>query len=137
MLLEYFLDWIKLCGFLTQVETLLQNKSASEDEKGEKKLVDWASDKLGTRIAPTPDTKTHPEAATSSLRLFGLTVWRQRTIPEVIIQRPHSGVCWPFSGTSGSFIFKLPKPVLLNKIVTHHSPMLSSPRDISVWDQER
>ena len=122
---------------LSQVETLLQNRSTSNKDEEDKNVVDWANDHLGTMISPTPDTKNHPGASTSSLRLFGLTIWRQRTLPEVIIQRPHSGECWPFSGTSGSLIFKLPRPILLNKIVTLHSPMLSSPRDISVWDHDR
>ena len=118
----------------TQVKSALEEKDRKTETDG---FVDWASSTLGAEVAVTPDTKVPLGYSSSGLKLFGLRIWSRKPSPEVIIQRPHSGDCWPFSGTSGTLIFKLSRPVTIQKIAVQQVPSISSPKIISVWDHQR
>ena len=118
----------------TQVTSALEEK----DKKKETDIfVDWASSSLGADVAPTPDTKVPQGHSISGLKLFGLRIWSRKPSPGLITQRPHSGDCWPFSGTSGTLIFRLGRPVTITKIAVQQVPSISSPKTISVWDHQR
>ena len=118
----------------TQVKLALEEKDMKTETDG---FVDWASSTLGAEVAITPDTKVPLGHSSSGLKLFGLRIWSRKPSPGLIIQRPHSGDCWPFSGTSGTLIFKLSRPVTIKKIAVQQVPSISSPKIISVWDHQR
>lgn len=118
----------------TQVKSALEEKDRKTETDG---LVDWASSTLGAEVAVTPDTKVPLGHSSSGLKLFGLRIWSRKPSPGLIIQRPHSGDCWPFSGTSGTLIFKLSRPVTIKKIAVQQVASISSPKIISVWDHQR
>ena len=118
----------------TEVTSALEEK---HDKKQTDDFVDWASSSLGADVAPTPDTKVPQGHSVSGLKIFGLRIWSRKPSPGLIIQRPHSGDCWPFSGTSGTLIFKLGRPVTITKIAVQQVPSISSPKTISVWDHQR
>ena len=117
----------------THVESLMSRSGEAVEDK----LLDWANSELGTKVVAFNGTKTHPEAVSSSLKVFGFSVWKQVMNPSMIIERPHEGRCWPFSGTSGSLLFKLPRKVPLKMVTLIQSPLMSSPKDIIVWDHDR
>ena len=118
----------------TQVKAALKENDLRKDTG---RLVDWASAALGAEVAPTPDTRSPHAYSMSGLKLFGLRIWSRKPSPGLIIQRPHSGDCWPFSGTSGTLIFKLKRPVTLKKLAVQQIPSIAAPKTISVWDHER
>ena len=118
----------------TQVISALEEKERGKETDG---FVDWASSSLGAEVVATSDTKVPPGYISSGLKLFGLRIWSRKPSPGLIIQRPHSGDCWPFSGTSGTLIFKLGRPVAIEKIAVQQVSSISSPKMISVWDHER
>ena len=118
----------------TQVISVLEERESKKETDG---FVDWASSSLGAVVAATPDTKVPQGHSSSGLKLFGLRIWSRKPSPGLIIQRPHSGDCFPFSGTSGTLIFKLGRPVTIKKIAVQQVPAISSPKIISVWDHQR
>ena len=118
----------------TQVISVLEERESKKETDG---FVDWASSSLGAVVATTPDTKVPQGHPSSGLKLFGLRIWSRKPSPGLIIQRPHSGDCFPFSGTSGTLIFKLGRPVTIKKIAVQQVTAISSPKIISVWDHQR
>ena len=122
----------------SQIKTQVTSALEEKDNKKETDIfVDWASSSLGADVAPTPDTKVPQGHSVSGLKLFGLRIWSRKPSPGLITQRPHSGDCWPFSGTSGTLIFRLGRPVTITKIAVQQVPSISSPKTISVWDHQR
>ena len=118
----------------TQVISVLEERESKKETDG---FVDWASSSLGAVVATTPDTKVPQGHPSSGLKIFGLRIWSRKPSPGLIIQRPHSGDCFPFSGTSGTLIFKLGRPVTIKKIAVQQVTAISSPKIISVWDHQR
>ena len=122
-----------------QIELSLHNQSLKGTPESEDDLVDWADTGLGTTVNTDNDTRTHPDAVISSLKIFGVPIWRQLQSPSIIIERPHSGLCWRMYGTSGSLIVTLPHPVDVKKLVlsTAVPDTTTRPRQITVWDNVR
>lgn len=104
-----------------------------------KNMNDWADSGLGTRVSTAPGTVPHPQMVTTSLKIFGLTVWKKTKTPEVIIQRPHSGDCFMFSGNSGSFLFNLNQNVTISNvgIQTLIADMSQLPKEVLLSDSRR
>ena len=90
-------------------------------------------------MVTAPGTVTHPQMITTSLKIFGFTVWKKTRTPEVIIQKPHEGDCFMFLGNSGSIFFTFNQNVTITNvgIQTIIADMSQLPKDIVLFDSRR
>jgi len=119
-----------------RVEEQMKLNGYFRDDDG---MTDWADSGLGTKVITAPGTVTHPQMVTTSLKIFGFTVWRKTKTPEVIIQRPHQGDCFMFLGNSGSILFTLNQNVTIKSvgIQTLIADMSQLPKEVVLFDSRR
>jgi len=111
------------------------SREVKEEELGER--LDWASSELGAKISAGADTEPFLLAPQTEITLFGVSVWRQHTRVNNIIDRPHSGHCWYFSGSQGSLVLNISRPINLDTILMDHHNSPSSPRRVIITDVSR
>ena len=119
------------------LESKLTDPSRAVKEEELTERPDWASSQLGAAISVGPDTLPYLLAPQTEITVFGVSVWRRQTRVNTIIERPYSGHCWAFSGTQGSLLLNISRPLTLQTILMDHHNSPSSPRRVTITDVSR
>ena len=119
------------------LESKLKDPSREVNQEELRERDDWASSELGASISVGPDTAPSLLAPQPELTVFGVSVWRRQTQVNSIIHRPHSGGCWYFSGSQGSVVLNISKPINLDTVLMDHHNSPSSPRRVAITDLSR
>ena len=119
------------------LESKLKDTSREVKQEELTERPDWASSQLGASISIGPDTVPYLLAPQTEIKVFGVSVWRRQPQVNNIIDRPYSGHCWAFSGTQGSLLLNISRPITLQTILMDHHNSASSPRRLTITDVSR